>query len=47
MGKKYGCVCDKLTNKHILNNNIVRLQLWLELEDQLEEVIIHVIAIEV
>ncbi|MFC1827635.1 dTDP-4-amino-4,6-dideoxygalactose transaminase [Thermodesulfobacteriota bacterium] len=44
MGKKYGRVCGKLTNTHILSNNLVRLPLWLGLEDRLEEVIRHVIA---
>jgi dTDP-4-amino-4,6-dideoxygalactose transaminase len=42
MGKKYGRVCGKLTNTHILSNNLVRLPLWLGLEDQLDEVIMHV-----
>ena len=46
MGKKYGRVCGKLTNTHILSNNLVRLPLWLGLEDQLDEVIMHVIAAE-
>ena len=44
MGKKYGRVCGKLTNTHILSNNLVRLPLWLGIEDQLEEDIMHVIA---
>jgi dTDP-4-amino-4,6-dideoxygalactose transaminase len=47
MGKKYGRVCGKLTNTHILSNSLVRLPLWLGLEDQLEEVIRYVIAAEV
>jgi len=42
MGEKYGCVSGKLTNTHILSNNLVRLPLWLGLEDQLDEVIMHV-----
>jgi dTDP-4-amino-4,6-dideoxygalactose transaminase len=46
MGKKYGRVCGKLTNTHILSNNLVRLPLWLGLEDRLEEVIRHVIEYE-
>jgi len=46
MGKKYGRVCGKLTNTHILSNNLVRLPLWLGLEDRLEEVIRYVIAAE-
>jgi dTDP-4-amino-4,6-dideoxygalactose transaminase len=47
MGKKYSRVSGKLTNTHILSNSLVRLPLWLGLEDQLEEVIRYVIAAEV
>ena len=46
MGKKYGRACGKLTNTHMLSNSLVRLPLWLGLEDQLDEVINHVIAAE-
>lgn len=46
MGKKYGRVCGKLTNTHILSNNLVRLPLWLGIEDRLDEVINRVIAAE-
>ena len=46
MGKKYGRVCGKLTNTHIMSNNLVRLPLWLGLENRLEEVIRYVIAAE-
>jgi hypothetical protein len=44
--KKYGRVYGKLTNTHILSNNLVRVPLWLGLEDRLEEVIRYVIAAE-